>query len=114
MSLAELRREYMGRGLSEADIDADPIRQFGVWFEEAAAAGVLEPNAMTLATATAEGRPSARMVLLQDVDAAGFVFYTHYEGRKSRVLAANPSGALGFFWVVHSRQVRIYVRGGCR
>ncbi len=107
MSLADLRREYMGHGLSEADVDADPIRQFGVWFEEAAAAGLLEPNAMTLATATAEGRPSARMVLLKDVDASGFVFYTNYEGRKSRELAENPWAALVFFWVDLSRQVRI-------
>jgi pyridoxamine 5'-phosphate oxidase len=97
----------MGHGLSEADVDADPIRQFGVWFEEAAAAGLLEPNAMTLATATAEGRPSARMVLLKDVDASGFVFYTNYEGRKSRELAENPWAALVFFWVDLSRQVRI-------
>jgi pyridoxamine 5'-phosphate oxidase len=107
MSLADLRREYMGHGLSEADVDADPIRQFGVWFEEAAAAGLLEPNAMTLATATAEGRPSARMVLLKEVDASGFVFYTNYEGRKSRELAENPWAALVFFWADLSRQVRI-------
>ena len=107
MSLADLRREYMGHGLSEADVDADPVRQFGVWFEEAAAAGLLEPNAMTLATATAEGRPSARMVLLKDVDTSGFVFYTNYEGRKSRELAENPWAALVVFWVDLSRQVRI-------
>src|SRR5262249_49429118 len=86
------------------------IRQFGVWFEEAAAAALLEPNAMTLATATADGRPSARMVLLKEVDTAGFVFYTNFEGRKARELGENPWAALVFFWVDLSRRVRGGVR----
>ncbi|WIG59709.1 MAG: Pyridoxamine 5'-phosphate oxidase [Ktedonobacterales bacterium] len=107
MSFADLRKEYMQRGLSEEDLDADPVRQFQVWFDAAVAAGVPEPNAMTLATATAEGRPSARMVLLKGMDAAGFVFYTNYESRKGGELAANPYAALVFFWVELERQVRI-------
>lgn len=107
MSLADLRREYMGHGLAETDVDADPIRQFAVWFDEVVAAGLVEPNAMTLATARPDGRPSARMVLLKDFDHRGFVFYTNYEGRKGRELAANPWAALVFFWVELSRQIRI-------
>ena len=107
MSLADLRKEYMLRGLSEADVDPDPFRQFQVWFADASGAGLLEPNAMTLATTTPEGRPSARMVLLKGFDERGFVFYTNYESRKGRELAANPWAALVFFWVELERQVRI-------
>jgi pyridoxamine 5'-phosphate oxidase len=107
MSLADLRREYMSAGFNEADADPDPFRQFEVWFAQASDAGILEPNAMTLATATPEGRPSARMVLLKGVDARGFAFYTNYESRKGGELAANPYAALVFFWVDLSRQVRV-------
>ncbi|HEU4322511.1 MAG TPA: pyridoxamine 5'-phosphate oxidase [Roseiflexaceae bacterium] len=107
MSVAELRKEYRQRGLSEADLAADPIAQFQVWFDEALAAQLPEPNAMTLATATPDGAPSARVVLLKGFDARGFVFYTNYESRKGLELAANPRAALVFFWPELERQVRI-------
>jgi pyridoxamine 5'-phosphate oxidase len=107
MTPADLRKEYMLRGLSEADLDPDPTHQFQRWFDDALAAHLLEPNAMTLATATRDGRPSARMVLLKGFDARGFVFYTNYESRKGGELAANPRVALVFFWVELERQVRV-------
>src|SRR5262245_18946943 len=107
MSLADLRQEYMFNGLAEADVDPDPLRQFQLWFDQTVAAGLPEPNAMTLATATPEGRPSARMVLLKGFDASGFAFYTNYESRKGHELAANPWAALVFFWVDLARQIRI-------
>ncbi|HSH82439.1 MAG TPA: pyridoxamine 5'-phosphate oxidase [Herpetosiphonaceae bacterium] len=101
------RTEYMLRGLSEEDVVADPIDQFRLWFEEAVGVGLPEPNAMTLATATREGRPSARTVLLRGFDGAGFVFFTNYNSRKGSELAANPWAALLFFWVELERQIRI-------
>ncbi len=107
ISPAELRKEYMRRGLSESELDPDPIRQFQRWFDEAASAGLIEPNAMTLATATRDGHPSARMVLLKGFDARGFVFYTNYESRKGGELEQNPQAALVFFWVELERQVRV-------
>jgi len=107
MGPVDLRKEYMLRGLSEAEVHPDPLRQFQVWFDDALAAGLMEPNAMTLATATRDGKPSARMVLLRGFDEHGFVFYTNYEGRKGRELAENPVAALVFFWVELERQVRI-------
>lgn len=107
MSLDDLRKEYQANGLSEADADPDPIAQFGLWFEAAVAAGIREPNAMTLATAPPQGRPSARMVLLKSYSAAGFDFYTNYASRKGGELAANPWAALVFFWVDLERQVRV-------
>jgi pyridoxamine 5'-phosphate oxidase len=107
MTIADLRREYTRAGLNETDIDADPIRQFGVWFEQALATQVPESNAMTLATVGADGRPSARIVLLKGFDAAGFVFHTNYDGRKGKELAVNPHAALVFFWPELERQVRI-------
>jgi pyridoxamine 5'-phosphate oxidase len=107
MSVADLRKEYMLNGLNEADVDADPIRQFRVWFDQALAAGLAEPNAMTVATATPDGRPSARMLLIKGVDERGFVFYTNYESRKGQELAANPYAALVFYWAELERQVRI-------
>ncbi len=103
----DMRKEYMARGLDESAVDADPIRQFAIWFDDAVAARLLEPNAMALATATRDGRPAVRMVLLKGFDAAGFVFYTNYESRKGRELAANPRAALDLFWVELERQVRI-------
>jgi pyridoxamine 5'-phosphate oxidase len=106
-SAADLRKEYRLRGLAESDLDADPIVQFGRWFGDALAANLPEPNAMTLATATPEGRPSARMVLLKGYDARGFVLFTHYDGRKGGELARNPWAALVFFWVELERQIRI-------
>ena len=107
MSPQDMRKEYMARGLDEPAVDADPIRQFAVWFDDAVAAHLLEPNAMALATATPDGRPSVRMVLLKGFDASGFVFYSNYESRKGRELAANPRAALDLFWVELERQVRI-------
>ncbi|HEX6543802.1 MAG TPA: pyridoxamine 5'-phosphate oxidase [Ktedonobacterales bacterium] len=107
MSFADLRKEYMQRGLHESEVDADPIKQFQIWFDEARLASPLEPNAMALATVGADGRPSLRMVLLKGVDERGFVFYTNYESRKGRELAETPWAALTFFWPEMERQVRI-------
>ena len=105
--LARLRGEYTRAGLRESDVDPSPIDQFRGWFGEALAADLHEPNAMTLATATPDGRPSARVVLLKGFDERGFVFYTNYEGRKSRELEANPRAALLFYWGELERQVRV-------
>jgi pyridoxamine 5'-phosphate oxidase len=102
-----MRREYAREALAEADVDADPVVQFGRWFEQAEQAGLLEPTAMTLATATPDGRPSARMVLLRGFDERGFCFYTNYESRKGIELAANPRAALVLWWGELERQVRI-------
>jgi pyridoxamine 5'-phosphate oxidase len=107
MSLGDLRKDYMLRGLSESDLAPDPFAQFHLWFEQALTGGVLEPNAMTLATATPDGRPSARMVLLKGYSADGFVFFTNYESRKGRELAANPHAALILYWAALERQIRI-------
>lgn len=107
MSIGDLRREYTLHGLSETDVDSDPFKQFQVWFSEALAANLVDPNAMTLATATKDGKPSARTVLLKGFDERGFVFYTNYESRKGLELAENPWAALVFFWAELERQVRI-------
>ncbi len=93
--------------LLERDVDADPIRQFGRWMDEAHAAGLVEPTAMTLATSSADGRPSARMVLLKGVDERGLVFFTNYESRKGQDLAENPRAALVFWWGALERQVNV-------
>ncbi len=107
MSIAELRIEYKRAALDRDVLDPDPIAQFGLWFAEAQTAGVPEGNAMTLATASADGVPSARIVLLKGVDARGFVFYTNYASAKGRDLAENQQAALTFFWPALERQVRI-------
>ncbi len=88
-------------------MDPDPLRQFARWIREAEQAGSPQPNAMTLATATREGKPSARLVLLKEVDARGFVFYTNHESRKGRELEENPFAALVFCWLPLARQVRV-------
>ena len=93
--------------LSERTFHPDPIEQFRRWFRAVERAGIPEPNAMTLATTTPAGRPSARMVLLKGVDARGFLFFTNYEGRKARELASNPHAALVFYWHAMHRQVRV-------
>jgi pyridoxamine 5'-phosphate oxidase len=93
--------------LNEAELDSDPLRQFAAWFEEAGAASLRAPEAMALATAAADGRPSVRMVLLKGFDERGFVFFTGYESRKGAELAANPRAALLFYWDPLGRQVRI-------
>lgn len=106
-SLADLRNEYAREELDEKSVDTDPIRQFQAWMEEALAAKLPEPTAMTLATVNGRGRPSARIVLLKGVDARGFVFFTNYQSRKGKELAANPLAALTFLWKELERQVRI-------
>jgi pyridoxamine 5'-phosphate oxidase len=107
MNIEDLRKEYKRDALDEAHADPDPIKQFARWWDEALAAEIPEPNAMTVATADASGRPSARTVLLKGFDASGFVFFTNYESRKGGELAANPFAALLFFWRELERQVRI-------
>jgi pyridoxamine 5'-phosphate oxidase len=99
--------EYTAIPLREQDADADPLRQFGSWFERATAAGIELPEACAVATACAEGRPSVRMVLLKHFDERGFVFYTNYGSRKAAELQANPRAALLFYWQTLGRQVRI-------
>src|ERR1051325_8385019 len=105
MLLADLRKDYSLAGLTETDLARDPFRQFDKWFQEAEAAKIPEPNAMTLSTATRDGRPSARTVLLKGVDGRGFVFFSNYESRKGRELDANPRAALVFPWLQLERQV---------
>jgi pyridoxamine 5'-phosphate oxidase len=112
LNISDLRKEYTRAGLLEAAAHPDPIEQFRRWFEEALAANLYEPNAMTLATATREGRPSARVVLVKGFDERGFVFYTNYEGRKARELEENPYCALVFYWGELERQVRVEGRAG--
>lgn len=107
MNLADLRREYRLASLDVADVDANPLVQFHRWFDEACRAEILEPNAMTLATSGADGRPSARIVLLKEATPLGFVFFTDYRSHKGEALAANPYAALCFFWKEIERQVRI-------
>ena len=104
---ARLRRDYMQRSLSEHDVDPDPVKQFVAWLHEAIDAGASEPNAMTLATATTKGVPSARIVLLKRVDHDGFAFFTNYKSRKARELETNPLATLLFYWPELERQVRI-------
>ena len=105
MSLADHRKEYALAGLAEKDLARDPFRQFEKWFQEAEASKLVEPNAMVLASATRDGRPSARAVLLKSVDGRGFVFFTNYESRKGRELDANPRASLVFPWFAFERQV---------
>jgi pyridoxamine 5'-phosphate oxidase len=105
--LAALRSDYSLKTLDESQVDRDPLKQFGVWMVEAIHAQVPEPTAMNLATVDSRGRPSARIMLLKGVDPRGFVFYTNYESRKGRELAANPVAALTFLWKELERQVRI-------
>ena len=107
MNLEQLRREYARETLDESTVDPDPLTQFGLWFAEAQQADLLDPNAMALATATRDGTPSVRMVLLKGYDERGFVFFTDYRSRKGAELAANPRAALAFYWGELERQVRI-------
>lgn len=102
-----MRNEYMRASLDEADAAADPFAQFERWFDEAVRAELPTPNAMTLATVAADGAPGARIVLLKGADAQGFVFYTNYQSRKGRELAANPRAVLVFHWIELEREVRI-------
>jgi pyridoxamine 5'-phosphate oxidase len=106
-SVADLRREYVQHGLIESDAGEDPIALFRTWFAQALASELAEPNAMSLATVSADGRPSVRVVLLKRFDEEGFIFFTNYESRKGRELATNPFAALVFWWHEFERQVRI-------
>jgi pyridoxamine 5'-phosphate oxidase len=105
--LSGLRHEYDAHGLRRADLHSDPIEQFRAWFAAAIAADIRDVNAMSLATATPDGRPSVRIVLLKGVDKRGFSFFTNYESEKAHHLEANPRAALAFYWVKLERQVRI-------
>ena len=107
MNIADLRQEYMRAGLSEAEAHADPFAQFERWFKDALDAKLPLANAMTLATVTRDGAPDARAVLLKGVDNGGFVFYTNYDSRKGRQLAARPAACLMFLWTPLERPVRI-------
>ena len=104
---SQLRVDYSRAALSERDAASDPFDLFTRWFDETVAAAIPEPNAMTLATVDAAGRPAARIVLMKGFDARGIVFHTNYDSRKGRDLAANPRAALLFFWAGLERQVRI-------
>jgi pyridoxamine 5'-phosphate oxidase len=106
MSIANLRREYLGKPLLEDEAGLDPLALFDRWFTDAREKEP-DPVAMTLATATRDGRPNARVVLLKGFDVRGFVFYTNYDSRKARELADTGRATLLFFWPSHERQVRI-------
>ncbi|RXF68875.1 pyridoxamine 5'-phosphate oxidase [Arcticibacter tournemirensis] len=106
-TIQNLRQEYRSATLSEKEVAPDPINQFSKWFSEALASSLTEPNAMTLATATADGKPSARIMLLKGFEEKGFVFYTNYLSRKGQEITKNPVAALVFFWQELERQVRI-------
>lgn len=106
-SVADLRKDYQLQGLRETDVDPNPFQQFQTWFDQALASQLPEPNAMTLATATKDGKPSARIVLLKGFDERGFVFYTNYQSHKGQELADNPQAALVFWWAELERQIRI-------
>ena len=106
-SIADLRIDYTQQSLLETDVNADPFIQFQTWFDAAVTAKLPEPNAMTIATATADGIPSARVVLLKALDPRGFVFFTNYNSHKAQELTANPRAALVFLWTEMERQVRI-------
>ena len=104
---AASRYEHGGRGLRRSDLNRDPIKQFANWFTAAIEAGIRDVNAMSLATADRDARPSVRIVLLKSFDQDGFVFFTNYESTKGKQLEANPFAALGFYWIELDRQIRI-------
>src|SRR6185503_3993495 len=107
IDIAGIRKTYSQKTLSEEDIDKDPLKQFNKWWQEALASSIDEVNAMTLATASADGIPSARVVLLKGVSQEGFVFFTNYDSYKGKQLMENPKACLVFFWKELERQVRI-------
>jgi pyridoxamine 5'-phosphate oxidase len=107
LPIGDLRREYARARLDESSVSADPVTEFARWFEEAIKAEVQEPNAMTLATATPAGSPSARIVLLKGFDQRGFVFFTDSRSQKGVELKGNPRAALVFYWPELERQIRI-------
>src|SRR6185437_9200690 len=105
--LATIRKDYRLQSLSEEDVDTNPIKQFEKWFQQALASGNEEPNAMTLATSTTDGKPSARIVLLKGIKDNGFVFFTNYESKKGKQIHDNPFAGIVFFWKELERQVTI-------
>ncbi len=107
MDLTTLRENYTRNGLTRDDLEADPLKQFEKWFQEATSAELPEPNAMSLATASATGEPSIRTVLLKYFDEQGFVFFTNYESRKAQQIEENPHVALLFLWLPLERQIKI-------
>ena len=107
ISLEDLREDYRLATLDESSCDSNPIQQFAKWFREAKTAHLKEPNAMSLATCTLDGRPSARIVLLKEFGETGFIFYTNYGSQKGREIDANPHVALNFLWAELERQVRV-------
>lgn len=108
MDFSAIREEYQGEPLDISTVHSDPIEQFRRWFDEVLQAGIRQPNSMALATATPQGDPSVRMVLLKGFDEHGFVFYTNYQSRKGQELEANPQAELVFYWEEVNRQVRIH------
>ncbi|NRB07202.1 MAG: pyridoxamine 5'-phosphate oxidase [Richelia sp.] len=106
-TIAELRKDYTLEGLHESGVSHNPFQQFGIWFEQALSAQLPEPNAMTVATSTPDGTPSARIVLLKNFDERGFIFYTNYLSHKGVELITNPQAAIVFWWAELERQVRI-------
>jgi pyridoxamine 5'-phosphate oxidase len=104
---AEIRKEYSYKSLNELEVEADPIKQFNIWWQDALEAKILEVNAMTLATASSDGIPSARTVLMKGFSQKGFVFFTNYNSFKGQQLSENPKACLVFFWKELERQVRI-------
>ena len=104
---AASRYEHIGKGLRRSDLNPDPIKQFANWFTTAIETGIRDVNAMSLATASRDAKPSVRIVLLKSFDEDGFVFFTNYESEKGKQLEANPNAALGFYWIELDRQIRI-------
>jgi len=104
---AASRYEHIGKGLRRSDLNPDPIKQFANWFTTAIETGIRDVNAMSLATAGQDAKPSVRIVLLKSFDQDGFVFFTNYESEKGKQLEANPYAALGFYWIELDRQIRI-------
>ncbi|PXX43187.1 pyridoxamine 5'-phosphate oxidase [Undibacterium pigrum] len=107
MSVADIRTDYKKASLAEADVTSDPFSQFANWFDQALKADVAEPNAMSLSTVNAEGKPSSRIVLIKEFDQRGFSWFTNYDSAKGQDLDSNPHAALLFFWTALERQVRI-------
>ncbi len=107
MNIADIRKEYKLKNLLESDVVANPMEQFHIWFQQATNSDILEVNAMTLATCSSTGIPSARTVLIKGISEEGFIFYTNYESQKGIELTENPKAALLFFWKELERQIRI-------
>ena len=105
-SIADIRKDYRLQSLLEKDVDANPVKQFEIWWHQAIESGIEEPNAMTLATSSSAGKPSARIVLLKGIQKNGFVFFTNYNSRKGKQIQENPFVCLVFLWKELERQVR--------